>query len=67
MNPMNDLERLEYCFKIWLHDYKEEEWSYLSTREVNQLSQYHLRNFMNILRENTREGNYPFTNESNEK
>lgn len=61
---MNDLERLEYYFKEWLFHYKEDEWGMLSTREAGQLVNYHFNTFINLLRENTKENDYPFnTNE----
>ena len=63
MNPMDDLERLEYCFRQWLFYYKEDEWGMLSTREAGHLASYHFNTFINLLRENTREGDYPFNSD----
>ena len=61
MNPMNELERLESCFKQWLAEYKEDEWGFLSTIEIGQLLDFHFENFINILSKQTKQGDYPFS------
>jgi len=60
---MNDLERLEFYFKDWLLDCKEDEWSTLSILEAGKLLDYHFHTFINLLRENTKEGDYPFNSD----